>query len=93
MPKQPNKGEAAAPPPETTPPKPPRPFTKLYSRKELLAVMPSGMTYPTVWSLIQKGILPEAVEIGGRIGWKDNELLDAIDQLPRRTPKGSEPER
>jgi predicted DNA-binding transcriptional regulator AlpA len=82
------RGEAQARP-ETIPSSSPepRPFTKLLSRKELLAVLPGGVTYPTAWEWIRKGILPAAVEIGGRIGWKDNEVYDAIDRLPRRHPK------
>jgi predicted DNA-binding transcriptional regulator AlpA len=85
-----NNSEAVAPP-ETTPPKPVRPFTRLLSRKEMLALLPSGVTYPTVWAWTKKGIWPAPVELGsgGRVGWRDNEVYDALDRLPRRYPKGS----
>jgi predicted DNA-binding transcriptional regulator AlpA len=56
----------------------------------VLALLP-GVTYATLWSWVQKGIFPAPVELGegGRIGWRDNEVYDALDQLRRRYPKGS----
>jgi predicted DNA-binding transcriptional regulator AlpA len=66
----------------------PHPF-KLLSRKELLAILPGGVSWPTAWDWIKQGILPEPIEIGGRVGFKDIEVFAAIDKLPRRKPKGS----
>jgi hypothetical protein len=76
------RGRCASSPPSS----PGRPFTRILSRKELLAILPGGITYPTVFEWV-----PAPVELGsgGRIGWKDNEVYDALDKLPRRYPKGS----
>jgi predicted DNA-binding transcriptional regulator AlpA len=61
---------------------------RMMAKEEVLALLPRGKSYVTLWTLIRKGLFPPARVIGGSIGWLSDEVYNAIRNLPRRIPRG-----
>jgi len=63
---------------------------KLLSKQEVLALL--GVSPVTLWDWIRKGYFPEAVIMGpdgGKQGWIEKEVHNAIHNGPRRKLKAS----
>jgi prophage regulatory protein len=63
-----------------------RPGARLLSKGELLAKL--GLSYPTIWKLMNAGTFPRAVVVGGKVAWLEHEVDAFIANLPRRRLKG-----
>jgi predicted DNA-binding transcriptional regulator AlpA len=57
----------------------------MMAKDEVLALLPRGKSFVTLWSLIRDGKFPPPREIGGSIGWLSNEVYNALHNLPQRT--------
>ena len=62
--------------------KPPR----LLSKPEVLDRV--GVTYPTLWSWMQRGKFPRSRQLGGKAAWIEAEIEEWINALPVRRLKG-----
>ena len=49
-----------------------------------------GVSYPTIWKMMQEGTFPRARVVGGKSAWLSSEIDQWIAHLPRRRLKGDE---
>jgi predicted DNA-binding transcriptional regulator AlpA len=61
---------------------------RLISKPEMLDRI--GLSYPTVWKLMQEGKFPRSVVIGAKTAWVESEIEAWIAALPRRRLKGDD---
>jgi predicted DNA-binding transcriptional regulator AlpA len=81
-------------PPPGTPPRGERdhhaiggaPPVRLIFKRELLERV--GLSFPTIWKMMQQGRFPRARVIGGKSVWIESEVDDFLAALPLRQYKG-----
>jgi predicted DNA-binding transcriptional regulator AlpA len=59
---------------------------KLIGKSTVLERVP--VTYPTIWSLMKKGLFPRSRILGGKICWLESEIDQWMEELPKRRFKG-----
>jgi predicted DNA-binding transcriptional regulator AlpA len=81
-------------PPRATPPRGERdhhenegaPPVRLIFKRELLQRV--GLSFPTIWKMMQQGRFPRARVIGSKSVWIESEVDDFLAALPLRQYKG-----
>ena len=53
---------------------------RLIDRKELKRLVP--VCYPTIWKWMRAGSFPRAVNVGGKICWRESEVMHWIASRP-----------
>jgi prophage regulatory protein len=72
---------------DTLPPLEPSP-ARLVFKGELLER--TGLSFPTIWSMMRKGKFPRSRVVGGKSAWLANEVDAWFAALPRRRLKGDD---
>lgn len=62
---------------------------QLLGRHEIVAL--TGLTYPTLWSMMRAGTFPRSRVVGGKSKWFSNEVESWAARLPVRRLKGDKP--
>ena len=48
-----------------------------------------GLSYTSIWNLMRQGRFPRSVTVGdGRVAWRESEVNEWLDNLPRQRLKG-----
>jgi prophage regulatory protein len=64
-------------------------YNRLIFKPELLERV--GLSYSTVWQLMRKNRFPRSVAVtDGRVAWREDEIEEWIEALPRQRLKGDE---
>jgi predicted DNA-binding transcriptional regulator AlpA len=48
----------------------------------------TSRTFPTIWTWMQRGKFPRAVNLNGRPAWRESEVIEWIEALPIKKIKG-----
>jgi predicted DNA-binding transcriptional regulator AlpA len=44
----------------------------------------TGLSFPTIWGWMRRGLFPQAVDLNGQSAWFEHELNQWFDERPRR---------
>ena len=51
-----------------------------------------GLSYPTIWKMMQESNFPRSRAVGGKSAWLESEIDNWIAGLPERRLKGDPPD-
>lgn len=63
-----------------------QPLVRLLNKKQVLQIV--KVTWPTLWKMIRALKFPQPVDINGRPYWREDDLSEWQNSLPRRVYKG-----
>jgi predicted DNA-binding transcriptional regulator AlpA len=63
-------------------PPPPAEVRRFIYKAELLERI--GTSYPTLWGWMRRGLFPLCVDLAGRTAWYEDEIVQWVNERPRR---------